>query len=105
MSVSYFIYISKEGSGVPNDAVEKPQSEHLVQPEVDFSQTKRPSLFLASAFPKIFSLRTLLVWQTHARDTETNRPSPHFFIAHNQLLNIMHHAVQLPLPVYLGFSA
>jgi len=35
---------------LPNDAVEKPDSEHLFQLWVDFFQTKRLFSFLASCF-------------------------------------------------------
>lgn len=91
-----------------NDAVEKPHSENLFQLWVDFFQNKPLSSFSVSCFSKIISLQTCLIWQVYSCDTETRIPysaSLSRITMIRQLLDIMHHAVQLPLTIHFGFSA
>jgi hypothetical protein len=91
-----------------NDAVEKPHSEHLLQHGVEFFQTKPMSSFSASCFSKIFPLQIRLIWPVYPCDIEARIPysaSLSRITMIRQLLDIMHYAIQLPLPIHLSFSA
>ena len=93
---------------MPNDAVEKPHSEHLLQHWVEFFQAKLLSSFSVVCFPITFPLETCLTWQAYSCDTEARIPhsaSVSRITMIRQFLDIMHHAIQLPLPIHLGFSA
>ena len=99
---------SSDTAETPNDAVEKPHSEHLHQHWVEFFQTKPMSSFTTSCFSKIFPLQIRLTWQAYSCDKEARIPysaSLSRITMIRQLLDVMHHAVQLPLAIHLGFSA
>ena len=91
-----------------NDAVEKPHSEHLFQLWVDFFQTKPWFSFWVLVF--LTFLHCKPAWP--GKPVRAIQRQVFLFSASlsritmvRQLFNIMHHAVQLPLPIDLGFSA
>ena len=94
---------------LPNDAVEKPHSETLFQNGVEFFQTQTVVFIfgcLLSDNMSLGNLPDLASLSMRYRGENTLLPASLSRITMiRQLLDIMHHAIQLPLPIHLGFSA